>query len=172
MLKWIGILLVIGGSSGYGIRLYLDFKDAICHLRHFGWMLDAFSGEVGYRKLSLPECSKIVLKGCKEPFKTILRETCLSYEEEGKYEFSTCFQIRAKENLRKIPLSLEEKELIETTFEEMAVYDPQMQLKSLERKKTQLERYLGKREAELAEKKKVYTGLGVMVGLLLILILI
>lgn len=172
MLKLFGAILVLVGSSGYGIRLYLDLRDAISHLRHFKWLLDAFSSEIGYRRLSLPECCKAVCGGCEEPFKTILQETSHSYETDGRCEFAVCFRQKAENGLEKCSLSSEEKDLIKGTFEEMAIYDLEMQLSLLESKKRQLDKYLKKRETEIEEKKKVYTGLGVMVGLLLILILI
>ena len=76
------------------------------------------------------------------------------------------------EGLAKVPLTAAEKELLKGLFEEMPIYDPEMQIKLLSGKKQQLERMLLKRENELAEKKKLYTTLGVMAGLLLILILI
>jgi stage III sporulation protein AB len=107
-----------------------------------------------------------------EPYKTIYKEVYRCYEEDGRCNIATCFRNKMAEGLARAPLTASEKEIVEGLFEEMPIYDPEMQIKLLAGKKQQLEKMLLKRENELAEKKKLYTTLGVMVGLLLILILI
>lgn len=172
MLKIIGVILVMMGSVGYGMRLYLDLKDGIWHINSFIRLLEAVISEVSYRNLSLPECLRMQAEHAKEPYKTIYKKVYLSYEEGGRSDLATYFRSGLSEGLAEVPLTVAEKEIVEGLFEEMPIYDPEMQIKLLSGKKQQLERMLLKRENELAEKKKLYTTLGVMAGLILILILI
>ena len=172
MLKVIGVFMIMIGSSGYGMRLYLDLKDGIWHINCFIRLLEVVISEINYRNLSLPECLRMQAEHAGEPYKSIYKEVYRCYEEDGRCDIATCFRSKLEEGLVRVPLTASEKEIVEGLFEEMPIYDPEMQIKLLAGKKQQLEKILLKRENELAEKKKLYTTLGVMVGLLLILILI
>lgn len=172
MLKLVGVCLILAGSSGYGIRLYLDLKEGIRHINQWIWMVEAFISEIECRKMSLPDCLREVAESMAEPYGTLLQGAYKSYEADGRGELAACFRRQIKEGTRQVPLQRQEKEIVAGLFEKMAIYDTEMQIKLLRNKKMQLEKCLVKRESELAEKKKLYTSLGVMVGLLLILILI
>ena len=172
MLKLFGAILILLGSYGYAVALYQELKAGIWHLRYMTGILDNFLSEISYRHLSLPESCKQTAIGCAEPYKGILQRAYQTYERDRDGEFSTCFRAEIERGLRKAPLSLEEKELMAGVFEETTIYDLDMQINVISKKRNQLEKYLRKREQEIAEKKKVYTSLGVMVGLFLILMLI
>ena len=172
MLKVIGIGLVLMGSSGYGMRLYLDLKEGTWHLRWWIMLLERVMDEVEHQNLSLPECICLELKHASDDYKGMLEEILRKYEMDGRNGISHCFREAVLKRALRLPLKKEEKEIITNLLEELPIYNQEMQIKLLNHKKVQLEKCLLDRERELREKKKVYTSLGVMGGLLLILILV
>ncbi len=172
MLRLLGVLLVLAGSTGYGVNLCIELNEGLTNVRYVIHILDAFLSEVGFRRLSLPECCRVIAKESTEPYKSMLSNVYQAYEMEGKGEFTTCWKLEMEKGLKKLPLSAEEKTVILQLFDGAAIYDLDRQKSILESRKVLLSKYQKKREQEIAEKKKVYTSLGFMAGLLLVLILI
>lgn len=172
MIKLLASFLVLMGSTGYGIVLYQEQKERIWHIRYLIQLLSVFLSEIAYRRLSLPDSCRLIADTATEPYKTILTEIYERYENNGRSEFVKCWRFVMSQGMKNTPLSQEERNVLVSLFEEATIYDLDMQKNILESRRTQLEHYLQKRECEISEKKKMYTSLGFMVGLILVLILI
>lgn len=172
MLRLLGVLLVLAGSTGYGFALYIELNEGLTNVRNVIHMLDAFLSEVGFRRLTLPECCRAISRECEEPYGQILGTIYRTYEIEGRGEFAVCWKVAMEEGLRRIPLSTEEKRVVYNLFEGVAIYDLERQKSILENGKIRMAKFQKKREQEIAEKKRIYTSLGFMAGVLLVLILI
>ncbi|MBQ7360571.1 MAG: stage III sporulation protein AB [Lachnospiraceae bacterium] len=172
MLRLLGALLVLVGSTGYGFALYIELNEGLINARTILYILDAFLSEVGFRRLSLPECCRAISKECETPYSQMLANVYRTYEIERKGEFASCWKASMEEGLKGVPMSMEEKKVVCNLFEGVAIYDLERQKSILENGKMRMENFRKKREQEIAEKKKIYTSLGFMVGALLVLILI
>lgn len=172
MLKVIGVSLILAGSSGYGMRLYLDLKEGIWHIRWWVLMIERLISMINHQNRSLPECVRLEMERHEMPYKSIFLEVYQLYEEGGRSDMISCYRSKLAKEVGGLPLRKIEKDIVVNLLEDFPMYDREMQIKLLQHKKLQLEKCLLEREKELAEKKKLYTTLGVMVGLLLILILV
>lgn len=172
MLKVLACLLVLMGCMGYGMSLNRELRDGLWHIRYIVQILESFLSEVGFRKLSLPECCRLIADYSEEPYKTILCRIYERFEINGRSGFVSYWQEEMRKGLSKMPLSKEEKEVLIGLFEETMIYDLEMQKNLLMSRKQHMEKLLQKREREISEKRKIYTSLSFMAGLLLVLILI
>lgn len=172
MLRLVGAILVLVGSTGFAIGLCRELKEGLINLRYVIGILDAFLSEIGFRRLPLSECCNSISKELMEPYGQILKGIYFAYEREGEGKFGDCWKREMEKGLSKVTLTKEEREIVIRLFDGEVAYDMERQINILESKKRMLEKNLRVREQEFAEKKRIYTTLGVMAGFLLVLILI
>ncbi len=171
MLRLIGAVLIIGGSTGIGFWYRQKFHTALWHLRYMVQILELFMSEIRYGKATLPECCRQIGQKAEEPYKTALIKIHKAMESrEGS--FPDQWQEWMGEALAEIPVSKNEKEIFLEFSGGCNLADNQMQIRAIEQYRDMLAGAVRNREKEIEKQGRMAAGLGIMSGLLLAVILV
>lgn len=172
MLKWMGVLTVITGSSGLAIHVVRERKEYLEKCRAWREVFLLIENEIAFQKSSLPEiCSRagIHLSGNKRLFLERVGNVLQggkggTLEEIWRREAETVFEEE--------PLKKEIEGEIKALGGKLCFEDSEMQRKVL----LDIERYLKKHEEEQEnlnrERNRLTLCAGVMGGLLLTILLL
>lgn len=172
MLRVAGAFCIISGCTGIGLWYRARLHTAVWHLRYMQQILNLFISEVRYGKATLPECCKQVGEKAKEPYRGAMLSI---YAEMGRHDgesFYEKWQIKMKQALREIPVTSAEKEMFLEFCECSGLSDNQMQIRAIEQYRDMLAYAVKNREDNLEKQGRLASGLGVMGGLLLTVILL
>lgn len=169
MLQIVGKLLVFLGISALGFQYALGLKRRATCLRDFIGALERLERELGFALLPVP----VLLAQMKEGSRAATRPFFVRCE--------TRFSTRGEERLEEIweealleaamPLSEEDKRLIQEIGGVMGRYDGDSQRQAFARIHDRLKIQQEEATEEAARMGKVYTVLGLSVGLMLALML-
>ena len=172
MLRIIGAICIILGCTGLGLYYRRRFQDALWHLRYMQQILEMFMSEIRYGKATLPECCRQVGTKVENPYKDALLSIHKETEKHNGSSFYEIWQAGMEQALKEVPVTKQEKGIF-TEFCSCSKHtDHQMQLRTLEQYRDMLINYIRCREDNLEKQGRLATGLGVMSGLLIAVILI
>ncbi len=172
MLRLIGIILVIAGSSGFGFVCRNELYKGLWHLRYLRQLLEMLISEIRYNKATLPECCRQVGKKMEKPYGEVLLDIYEMLQEENGYSFSVCWENKMSECLAKIPISKKEKELVLGFASCVGLTENSMQIRAIEQYRDMIDSSISTRERTLKEQGRMVAGLGIMCGLLLTIVLL
>lgn len=172
MLQIIGAICIVAGCSGIGFYYRMRFREALWHLRYMKQILEMFMSEIRFDKATLPECCRRIGAVSKAPYGEALTLVFEAMQEDA----GTSFYEKWKENMDKalseLPLETEERRIFSELAENSGIADNLMQLKVLEQRRDLLDVSIKNREENLDKQCRMASGLGVMSGLLLAVLLI
>ncbi|MBO5167321.1 MAG: stage III sporulation protein AB [Lachnospiraceae bacterium] len=171
MLRILGAGFILAGCTGIGLFYKQRFHEALWHLRYMEQVLERFISEIRYDKATLPECCKRIGERTKQPYGDALvkiYEAMLS--DEG--DFSKNWKSIMGEAVAGLPLAVEEKRPFLEFADSNNMTDNLMQIKVLEQYRDMLDIHIKNREADLEKQGRMASGLGIMAGLLLTVILL
>lgn len=172
MLQIIGAVFIVSGCCGIGFYYRQRFHTALWHLRYMRQILEMFMSEIRYDKATLPECCRRVGAVSKEPY----GKTLIQIYEEMQEGMGTSFFEKWKQNmdktLKEIPLEAQEKQIFSELEVSSGSADSLFQLNVLERRRDLLDISIKNREENLEKQCRLASGLGIMSGLLLTILLI
>lgn len=172
MLRIIGAVCIITGSTGIGFWYRRRFHMALWHLRHMLQIAELFMSEIRYGKSTLPECCRQVGEKAPEPYRSAL----LAIHEGMAGRDGICFSDKWKEVMEtalwEVPVTKEEKEIFLGFSACCGLADNRMQVRALEQYRDMLDSAIKNRERNLEKQSRMAAGLGIMSGLLLAVILI
>jgi len=168
----VGAILILAGCSGLGMVYKTELYEGLRHLRVLREMFEMMMSEISYRRSTLPECCRQIGKNMEEPYKSSLHRVYELSGLQNEMDFCTCWRQELNICLEKIPISSKEKEMVLGFVTNEGLSDYQMQLRSIEQYRDMIDSNIKKREAEVQKQGKMMTGLGIMSGLLLIVILL
>lgn len=167
MIKGIGALIVIWGSSGLGFSIVRERRAYLAQCRAWRELLALMEHEIAFQKSSLPEiCSRAGMH-LKDDKKLFLERIGKTFESGEGGTFGEIWRREAEKIFSGSPLKKEVEEEIKGMGEKLCFEDAGMQRKMLQ----DVEKYLKKHEEEQEnsdrEKNKLTLCAGVMGGLLL-----
>lgn len=171
MFKWIGAILLICGTTGFGISLKRDMLERVKQLKYMVHIMELIKSEIGYYAESLPAVCGVLGESTKEPYGQFFRCIKNRMEDNDGTAFATVWQEESGKLTVSMPLSGEEKELWGRLCEYMGYGDKQMQEHAITAQQEEWHRRLQILEEEAVTKGKLYTSLGAACGLLLTIIL-
>lgn len=171
MLRIIGSILVIGGCSGLGMWYRMELVKGIEHLRKLRELLEMLMSEISYHKSTLPEACRQVGIRLGEPYRSRMIKIHGLLNGQSDMDFKTAWRQEMGACLSQMPISVKEKEMVLGFAENGSLSDYQMQIRTIEQYRDMIDNSVKKRETEIQKQGKMATGLGVMGGLLLVVIL-
>lgn len=171
MFKWIGAVLLICGTTGFGISLKRDMLERVRQLKYMLHILELMKSEIGYYREALPQVCRLLGEKVQSPYDVFFRQIAKRMEENDGTAFATVWQEESKALTDEMPLSKEEKEMWGQLCGYMGYADKALQENALMAQQEEWKRRIRTLEAEAVSKGKLYTSLGAACGLLLTIIL-
>lgn len=171
MLKWIGALLLISGTTGFGISLKRDMLERIGQLKYMNYIIELMKSEISYYQEALPEICGLLARRTKAPYSLFFDKIAERMVHNDGTAFSIIWQEESKKLTRKMPLSSEEKELWGRLCQYMGYGDKKLQEHALLAQQQEWSRRIQLLEEAAVSKGKLYTSLGAAGGLLLTILL-
>lgn len=172
MLQIIGAICIVAGCSGMGFYYRGRFHTALWHLRYMKQILEMFMSEIRYDKATLPECCRRIGAVSKAPYGEALIHIYEAMQEDVGISFYETWKETMDKTLADLPLETEERRIFSELAENSGIADNLMQLKTLEQRRDLLDTYIKNREENLEKQCRMASGLGVMSGLLLAVLLV
>lgn len=171
MLKIIGMILIIGASTGFGFSMSYDLRKRIDELKYIRKIMLMLRGEVKYIKSPIPEAFLNISVRVKEPYKLFLDNTSKELIElEGK-TFYDIWRNRIKVDLKDLKLKKEDLFHLEKIGENLGYLDGEMQLGTIDLYVEQLADEIKSLEGTISSKSRIYNCLGVMGGIFMAILL-
>lgn len=172
MLQIIGAICIVAGCSGMGVYYRRRFHAALWHLRYMKQILEMFMSEIRYDKATLPECCRRIGSVSKAPYGEALLHIYEAMQENAGTSFYEMWKDTMGNILSDLPLETEERRFFSELAENSGIADNLMQLKILEQRRDLLDVSIKNREDNLEKQCRTASGLGIMSGLLLAVLLI
>ena len=172
MIRWVSILAVIVGSSGFAISIVKERKMYLEQCRAWRELFALMEHEIAFQKSSLPEiCSRagMHLSGNR---RMLLEQVG---QKLGGGEGGTLGEIWRQETQKifaREPLKEEVEEEIETLGEKLCFEDGDMLRKILQDTEQYVLKHEREQESKNRERNKLTLCAGVMGGLLLVILLL
>lgn len=127
--------------------------------------------EIRYGKSTLPECCNQIAGRLTEPYNNCFERIYDRMRENSGVIFGQVFREEMQGCLDKLPITEVDKKQFLSLISDKGYEDENMQIRTIEQSKEQLQHTIVELERENAEKCKMAVGLGAMSGLLLLVIL-
>ena len=134
----------------------------------FGLMID----HIHYENATLPECCMGVSRMLPQPYKECFSAIQVRMDGEEGEDFATVYQREISKLLSQLPLSTEERELVENVIGDAVCPQEDMQVAYLERGVEMLGHRIGMQEKDIRVKCKLAVELGLLGGLFMVMILL
>lgn len=172
MIKWIGIGLMVIGTTAFGLSMSRDLEKRIIQLKEIRKMVSMLQGEIRCANSTLAEGFYHVARRVAQPFSNFLEKMADHMEEFRGDTMQTIFLEHVQTDLKDTVLQSEDLEQLSRLGEQLGYLDMQMQLDALELYEKQLEDAYRQAEETFQKQSKMYRYLGFMGGLFLAIILI
>lgn len=172
MLKILGCICILAGSSGMAYSCVLGLKKQLYQTELLMDLLTAMEGEITYSRCPLPELLLHLSEHMPKPYRELLVQGSLKMEDNSEADIpvlwkETCGQFRGQ-----LALPPEAYQVLLRMGEVFAYSSLEASLKLLQLAKIKLAASIESRNAEFAGRRKVYCCLCCMAGLFSIIILL
>ncbi len=167
ILKACGILCILSGSIGFSYSFIHNMKNAIRLKRELIRMLRLMDGEIRHRNLNLPECFSITADRLSSPVSDFLKELCTAIKRHEGVTLPKLWGEKA--SLYFPPMELTQ---LCKFGEELGFHDQSMQLSAIRQYEILLQAEINETEKKMSETGRIYSALGVLGGVFIVIILI
>lgn len=172
MLKLLGAVLVILGSTGFGLAYREDLRQTLYNTRSLAMILELMKSEIAYSKATLPEACRMAGEKMEDPFKSYLLGICeimrtnkgLPFDKVWKQEMGKC--------MKSLLLGEGDKELFLQFSDSTGYADNRMQLLALEKYSDLFAQSVKKQEESMENKARVVMSMGLTGGIFLTIVLL
>lgn len=172
MLKIIGAMLVILGSTGFGAACRQEMVQTLQHTVCLQEILDLIKSEVEYSKSSLPEACRMAGVKTAEPYRSALLHVAEQMRENAGISFPKVWEQEMKHCLAKLAVKKKDRELFLRFAQSTGYADRQMQLRALEQYSMLLKQSVEAQREELLKKGRVVMSMGLISGVFLTIVLL
>lgn len=170
-MKWLGILMVLGGCLGFTILSLEEMKRHMERLEEWRTALEWMEGEIRYGKISFPECFIRIGGRMQTPLGDCFERAGRRMRLEPQKNIRDLLEEELRQGLRPAYQEETSGELLSFLAPD-GFWDEQMQRKALERIRESVEELLREKKGEYGGKRKVGISVGIAVGSMIILFLI
>lgn len=172
--KWMGILLVLFSAGGMGVWSAVKWKERLKLLELLRQMIYFMKGEITYSHAPLAEAMERVGRRAQSPLSDLFTGAALgicrqegeSLQEIWSREVKGLWEQRAH-----LPLTGEDLEQLSHLGEHLGYLDVDMQERTLELYLEQLDLSIDYLRSNQRERCRLYTSLGVLGGMLLVIVM-
>lgn len=172
MLKIIGAILLICGTTGFGLACRDEMNQILYHLRYLQNILELIKSEISYSKATLPEACKNVGKKVHEPYQSSLTTVCEVMKKNKGLTFDVVWKQEMGKCLKKLPLKKKEIDIFLDFSTCSGFPDNKMQVKALEQYYHLLGQSVKTMEESIENKSKVVMSMGLISGIFLTIVLL
>ena len=172
MFRLLAGLLILYGSVGFSFKLCQEMRLRIKHVEQMKEIFRMFQTEISYSRAALPETCLAISKRISEPYKTAMQEVYKETQKRNGMQFPGIWQEKMGQCLEDIPVKRQEQEIFVGFGNQTGFIDWEMQVGMIEKNKNQLEELYIQLKSTMENKEKVFTGMGVLGGLMLVIVLI
>lgn len=172
MLKITGAILLIAGTTGFGIACRNELVQKLAALRYLSSLLEMLRGEICFSKAALPEACRLIGRRAKEPYRETLFAICDKMGENRGVSFDVVWKEEMERCLERLPIDREEKELVLNFFSCSGFADRRMQERAVEQQCGLLQQAVKKQEEAIENKSKVVMSMGLISGIFLTIVLL
>ena len=172
--KWLGAVLILCSSTGLGFKTASDRRQALRLLETLRQMILFLKGEITYRRCGLEEALEQVGKREKGELSRLFLDTADAIRGQGGESFCQIWRKNLENFFRSGQgrlLSKEDRERLEELGEHLGYLDVEMQEKTLLLYLERLESRIRVFRGSIRESCRLCTGLGVMGGLFLVILM-
>ena len=167
--KWIGAILVIAGSGGFGFRMASLHRKTEKHLRQFLQVLDEMECLLQYKMMPLPELCRCAVRRIQGPLRTLLLQFAQELEQQVAPDAPSCMAA-ALAQCHNVGGSL--RYLCSELGHCLGAYDLPGQIKGLESVRENCQRVLKNLECNRELRIRSYQTLGICAGVALVILFV
>ena len=173
MVKLIGIILIFTGCSAIGFLKAFDFRKRRVLLVDFKDLLLRISTEIGYFKEPLPLIFQKLSRGLPEETETaLLLRNCLTAYQTEAIEFDRIWKNGVEFVYEKLPLTGEDIEIMKKCGDFLGQSDFSRQQEYFRLINLQLDRQIEEAIRVIDSRGKLYSRMGISVGMMIAIVLI
>lgn len=173
MIKFVGIILLLGASFAAGRVLAYQIKQRVNELIYIKKLMLMFRGELDYRNAMLPEAFRAVAAKAREPYKKLFLELASSTEENYTMTMSGLFAEKVDKILEgNTFLKKEDLARFKELGDTLGYQNQKMQLSNIDLYLDRLSFSIDEDREKMADTMKVYRTLAMMTGVLLSIVLL
>lgn len=172
MFKITGAILLLAGTMGAGMSMYLDKRRRLYHIRYMQRIFTLLAGEIAYAKSTMEEACLAVSAKVESPYRELLEKIYAGLTDGNGYSFTDVWSRAVSEHLTSLPLKKTELAMVEKFADYTGYMDIELQKRFIMYETEDLEKLAVQAEEELTRQGKLYITFGVMSGLFLIIILL
>lgn len=172
MLRVMGIMAIIAGSSGCALYIVRERAAYLERCRSWRELLELMEDEIAFQKSSLPEICVRAGRHLTGDKKLFLDRISRAFEEGGGETLGEIWRREAKLVFQREPVKKEIEKEVEELGGRLCFEDSDLQRKMLQDAAKYLEKHQEEQERIGREKNKLTLCAGVMGGLLLTILLL
>lgn len=172
MLKWMGIVIVVCGSTALGVYKSGIYVSRLNNLYEIKKAFLYIQGEIRYMNTPMPEIFEAVAKRIKGPFRRFFLKMAGSLEQKNAGNFKEVWKCCLEKEILGEALEKEAREEFLEMGGQLGGMDRQAQEKAIDYFLEKWEFIIEKRRKEKSNRLRLYYICGVMGGLLLVMVLV
>ena len=172
MLKWLGIGLMICGSTAVGVVMSRELEQRIILLQELRKVMSMLEGEIHYANATLSEAFYHVARRSKQPFSGFLEHMAERMDGLSGGTIQEIFQMYVDQDLKNTALLTSDLEQLKRLGEQLGYLDVKMQQKAIQLYTEQLQETCAQAAGVYQSKSKICRYLGIMGGLFLAILFI
>lgn len=171
MQKIIGAILIMAACTATGMKRSYAVSEEIAELKELLQMTVFLKGEIGGCAMGLGEAFAQTALRLREPYASFLSLAAARLKEKRAVSLGEIFAECEKETLQKSFLGKDERRCLQKLGNCLGYLDKEVQLEQLELYQKELEFSIAALREEMPGKKKMYQGLGILVGLMIVVLI-
>lgn len=172
MLKLVGIIVVLCGTTALGIYKSCQYMSRFRNLNEIKKAFLYIQGEVRYRNTPMPETLEEAAFKIKGPIGSFFRHVSGRLDEKKGLDFKEVWERCLLEDVSGEVLEREAREELAGMGSQLGCLDRQMQEKAIDYFLDRWEYIIEKRQSEKSNRLRLYYVCGIMGGLLMVIILV
>ena len=171
MIRWVAAMTVVTASAGLGLLSAGRLRLHVRALRSLCAALETASAEIGERLLPMPELVELLATRAPEPGRRIFERLLELLPELGILSFAELWQ-RAIDTALEPELPTDARETLAALGLSLGRYGAEEQQRAIGQALARLEHCCLEAERRSTESGRLYAGLGLTLGLLIVIVLL
>ncbi len=171
MLKLLGMLCILSGSTGIGLRLAGELDLRIQELLEIQKIMLLLKGEIRYMHQSLPEAFLHLSAAAPPPFCEFFRHTAEALEKRQGHTAEEIWKKNIGQDLKGLHISAQERSEFEKLGSMLGYLDVEMQVDTLNYYLEQLKLSAAGASETAKSRRRLYQYMGVLGGAALVILI-
>lgn len=172
MLKAVGILCILAGSTGLGLSMARELELRIEELLQLQKLMLRLRGEIRYMHRTLPEAFFNLAGSASPPFSVFFRQTSLELQDRSGQTAEEIWTRNLQKHFSGLHITRQELTELEKLGSMLGCLDVEMQVSTLDYYLDQLKQSAEQAEQSAESRRKLYRYLGILSGAALAVLII